>query len=568
MLEMFESRPEIERILHHFEIIEDNIALNLINKLKKSDLFTKFLLNQKLLIFFYEMLIYNNLDKFGQFVDLCNIMEYYYEDNSDTADNFSLFILYYFKIYNATVIRKFESAKEFISKSFTLLSIVDENQNDPNILKVSVHFYYILGLFYSGIKDPESVKECLSKAINISMKLKSCYYIMFFQRDLRELQNKHDIFRINADIEIQENFCFDPKFRGLNYIILSSEFFQIGRLKEALSFINQAFELTKNIILENEMEIKLIYYCNFRKGLIYSKMGDYKEAIKFLTKALENSELINERYNNPIGIMGTLNIIGDTYLKLGQDDLALDYIIKVNKLIIKEPRAISYVSNSYYLFILLYLKMGNVQKAESVFLKMDELYNTWKYFDHPETELTVAYRNIAHALLLMETKSFKTYSQAQEILAEIVSNTHLRKDVITEALLPLISLRLNEFKTFQTKQSLGEFTNSLMLLKTVADQQNSIPLRIQSDVLHAKMYLVQGEFDRFEKFLDKAKELAIEYNRKTVVDWIDAELADFQEQYQTWKSLIASDSPLINRFEKVSIENYIKDVRSLLGYKK
>lgn len=564
MLEKFETRPEIEKIIHHFETYEDNTALNLIINLKKTDLFADFPLNQKLLIFFYEMLIYNNLDKVGQFIDLCNIMDQYYEHNLDSADEFSIFILYYFKVYNATIIRKFDLAKEYINRTFYLLSILDENQQDPNILKVSIHWYHILGLYYSGINDPAHQKEGFLKALNIAKILPSCYYLITFQRNLRDLQNKHDIFRINTDTETQEKICDGSGFRGWNYIVLSAEFFHIGRLKESLSFINQAFELTKNG-MENEMEISLNYNCNFQKGLIYSKMGDYEKAITFLSIALDQSKLINEQFNNPIRLLDTMNIIGDTYLKLDQDDLALDYLINGNLLIIKEPRAISLVSNNYYLLILLYLKMGNIQKAESVFLKIDELYNTWKHIDHPATELTGAYRNIAQALILIETKSYKTYSQAQDILLEIVSNSHLRKDIVSEALLPLMSLKLNEFKTFQTKESLREFTSSLMHLKEVASQQSSIPLIIQSDVLHAKMCQIQGEFNQYEYFLDKAREIANEYNLKNMVDWIDSELADFQSQFQVWKSLIESDSSLINRIEKVSIEDYLRDVRRILG---
>ena len=136
--------------------------------------------------------------------------------------------------------------------------------------------------------------------------------------------------------------------------------------------------------------------------------------------------------------------------------------------------------------------MNNLAKANELFKKFESFKETWKNYNYIEIEFQF---KIIQALLLIEMKEIKKTSQAQDLLEEVISSPNVKDELILDAIIPLIVLKIQEYKIYQNEKIFETIKELITKLKEYILKFNSIQLIIQYFIFKSIFVLFNVDFD-------------------------------------------------------------------------
>ena len=164
-----------------------------------------------------------------------------------------------------------------------------------------------------------------------------------------------------------------------------------GKSKEALSYLNQALDIFKELFGEEHPETSAIYEYI---GSVYQFKKDYENALKNVNKALDlNKKILGD--NHP-DISYIYNKIGLIYKEMKEYDKALEYLnlaLKLNTDAVGEYHPLNAIL--YNNFSLIYEDLGNLKSAIQSIQKQIDINEG---IDPEGWDLAVSYSNMAKLL--------------------------------------------------------------------------------------------------------------------------------------------------------------------------
>lgn len=125
---------------------------------------------------------------------------------------------------------------------------------------------------------------------------------------------------------------------------------------------------------------------------------------------------------------------------------------------------------------------------------------------------------------------------------------------------------LNEFKLTQSETALKEYKDIIQRLLTLAKEERSIWLLIESYLLNAKLELINFNFKWFEELLTQAKLTAEENGFERYLSRIEEENKAFKEQLGNWNKLLDNNAPYLERIKQANLIEYMKDAKKVNFY--
>lgn len=237
--------------------------------------------------------------------------------------------------------------------------------------------YRYLGYVYNLSGESDTARYYLEKKILFSRKFKDVKFfsgavIDYANADLQNINTQH-LFSLLYEALRKLNSTDNKQDKGLIYMLLGDMYLDDKDYKKAGFYYDRCFENIEG------KYVKVDYYQ--RMGDLNLVKEDYLTAQKFYFKELGVLPS-KDIFAYPL----SLQLIGYTYLKLGQPDVALKYLSESLK-IQKEKNFYEYVPDTYYYLALVEKRKGNLtqekdylQKAEQSFKEQDNFFGLKKCY--------------------------------------------------------------------------------------------------------------------------------------------------------------------------------------------
>ena len=150
------------------------------------------------------------------------------------------------------------------------------------------------------------------------------------------------------------------------------------------------------------------------------------------------------------------------------------------------------------------------------------------------------------------------------MLLESIIDSHYYPgtELLLDSLLPLIDLYIQEYKFFQNLEVFQKIQSLIEKLRKLAEKSNSIPVKIHSLVLSSRFDLVLGKFNDSELSLQDALSMAKEYELENFEKLISIQISNLRLELSQWQKLVNTQSSLLERLEKVELDDYIKNCQN------
>jgi hypothetical protein len=123
---------------------------------------------------------------------------------------------------------------------------------------------------------------------------------------------------------------------------------------------------------------------------------------------------------------------------------------------------------------------------------------------------------------------------------------------------------IEELKFYGEREVLQQIKALLTQIHDIALNQQHPTLIVESLLLSGKFSLVEGDAQRADQLLKKAKINAEERGLTQLSVQIVQEQEKLRNELDKWSELIEKNTPLKERLEKAQIVNYLKDAQELV----
>ena len=565
---------QLERNLRQkaVEIIKEVENLNFRTALMKMDNINQSLsFFEKIILFSYQIFCYEinwDLDKknltYNKLFELCQLTEF-------EKDQFVELVLVTHRMRNNI---KSDNYEEIINKikemEMTIPSLLEQSQDLENylVIKFIVFFYSSTCFVYLRRNMKKNALNNLNKAIELAKNYNLPYQLFFVDNDVGSYFRALGLYEFILPnilllldyFEKNNNLKFECYF--LNRAIGEYLYSNANLLEAKTSFDKLKVKL-QNLSESNEGTNLL--KCNFftLEGIYYFYIGQYIQAIKSGNRAKRFAQLLFEEFGTAKALANALGNIGEAYFKLAEFELALKYQgeafdLRKNQ---SDPQD---MAESFYQLIQVNLRLGKKNQVDLYLQELVDFIKLLKELDVPYFVNIEAQYKISLARSVMQNKNLKSWVQAQELLQqalELRPKIELRYD----ALFLLIDISIQEYKSFENKETFEEIKEHISTLGRLSEKNPSVELKIHSYLIQSKLALISGKFVNFEEILLKAKELANNYNLVPLKNLIKFELEKFNKELTKWEMLISSNSSMRMRLDLATMENYVKDINEILS---
>ena len=460
-----------------------------------------------------------------------------------------------------------EQMKKMEREIPTLLEQIDYSENIL-IIKFIVFFYSSTIFVYLRANKKNLALENLNRAINIAKDQNLAFNLFFIDNDISSyfrILGLYEFILPNV-ISLIDHFEKNNNLKMECYFLTRSigeYIYSNGNLLKAKISIDRGIPKLQNLLETSESSTYL--QCNFFtiEGIYYFYIGQYTQAIESGTRAKRFAELLFEEFGTTKELANDLGNIGEAYFKLAEFKLALKYQIEALELrkIQSDPQD---MAESFYQLIQVNLRLEHKKQAELYLQEFEDFIKLLMEFNVPYYMNINAQYKISLARTVMLHKNLKSWVQAQELLQQALDlkpKIELRYD----ALFLLIDITIQEYKSFENKETFNEIKEYVDTLGRLSEKNPSVELKIHSYLIQSKLALISGKFINFEEILLKAKELANNYNLVPLKNLIKFELEKFNKELTKWEMLITSNSSMKMRLDLATMENYVKDINEILS---
>lgn len=309
-----------------------------------------------------------------------------------------------------------------------------------------------------------------------------------------------------------------------------------GNLDKATEYYNRSLNLQEHLSIGPEFALALN-----NLGEIFNLKGELDTALDFYQRSL----LIYDAMGAKEGIALALHNMGDIQKRKGNHEIAFEYFQR--SLTISEK-----MENSRLISVILFELIGialdnnDSDRAKEFFQRLEKIDAK-----SDNRAINQQYR-LANALILKASSRTCERVKAEEILEELIDEDPADHRIIIDAMVNLCELFLLELKATRVEETLQKVDELTQKLLTIASEQSSHPLVVESYLLQSKLALVNFEIKQARNLMTQAKELAHEKGLHRLESIVDREIKTLQNDIQRWESILEINPP---KQELVSITN-------------
>ena len=551
-------RPEINALVEKIENFERRESFKRIEELLITENDSKLNLKENFLLIHYYLNYNKNTKKFKEIIDL--FLKYKNEYNKLQEIDIELNIIYLVTEIYFSKKENYENIlviKEEIEKLIESYASQSEASNKSLVWSFILWFYIQIALYFFNNEDKEKGFFYYDEAIDKSTSLSKYYYLNIAHLNCLQfidIKSEYQTFQLYAETYIQTAERGPVIYKALSYHFLSMIYGRRGFIKKAIEYKLIALEIITNCSLLEAKEMWVPEICN-GLGVYYNQSGKFTKSIEYFELGLKNQR-------EGTGLLhGNL---GEMYLDHGNYSKAEEHLqLSLQEILSISQENYYFLGEAYFYLYKLYLKLGDKVKTNFYFIKLEEI------IEKDITESMTRLRNnswfdIAKAMMFIEKKSFKSLSSAKDLLINVVENSLNDADKIVPAIFLLLDISILEYNYFAEKEGLHEIEELFTKLSEITEEMSSVVLKIESMILRGKFELVKGNHSNFLVYLNKSKDLAVEYNITKFTDFINSEIKNFNSEIQKWQTVINDNTTVSQKLDLDNLESYISEVRNIL----
>jgi tetratricopeptide (TPR) repeat protein len=523
------SIEELEELIEQAELI---VAMHEYPKTNADEFwYFLFLLNQLTLLVANEDIhrATDIIKKLEPIYSSMRINQFLYDYLNSTADVYSRSGKYNISLsyYHEVLMNKNKISNDLQKSVLENLSTIYQQKGHLNI---ALYYYHQLLDELDQIKDADKITKTLRDIAMIYLS-KAEYTLA-----LKQLERSMKIAESSGDISDQ----------NWNNFHLAITQYQRGEWETALN----TFQSCKRVLDSTNEKLLLALIEKFL-GNIYRLKGDLSQSLI--------------HYNQSIALLGVLNDDwnqAETYNKLGLVQLQQGDYHKAHK--------------SFQKSLSMYTKLGaRIQSCDSIFnlirIKLElktpsQLHFYLKLLENisqstDDKSIRQKYL-IAKALIEKQQNRIINKVEALRILKEVVENPFVDAEFRVLSMIHLTELLLSELLLLQNPEVLDEIEELTNDLMSIATEQRSYNLQIDTLLLNSKLALIKGSAEKSLSLLDSAKELALEHKLTIQQEKIEEEQDYLNNQLSEWEELSVKNASIRKRMELANIENYIDSLLS------
>jgi len=355
-----------------------------------------------------------------------------------------------------------------------------------------------------------------------------------------------------------------------------------GDLDQALRYHQQSLDIKKRIASKQDIATSLINI-----GVIHRLKGDLDQAIEYYNKSLTIQQNLSVGPESALA----LNNLGETFTLKGELDSALDFyqrsFLIYDAMGAKEGIALTLVNMGdiqrrkgnyenaleyYHRSLAISADMGNTRLISAVLGELVELSLgsnnsnlAQEYLEqleqvnvHSESSIINQQFRISTALVLKHSARSRDRVKAEEILEQIVEEEIADHSLTIKAMIHLCDLLLLELKATRADEVLKKVNDLTKHLMSIAVEQASHPLVVETYLLQSKLALIDFEVNKAEKLLAKAKSLADEKGLYGLSQIVDREIQTLQNELQKWESVLEVNPSKQELLSLANLDNLVR----------
>ncbi|MFX0123398.1 MAG: tetratricopeptide repeat protein [Candidatus Hodarchaeota archaeon] len=354
-------------------------------------------------------------------------------------------------------------------------------------------------------------------------------------------------------MEINQNDTF-IQAKCLYYIGLN--LLQMGDYHKFLDFFKQSRTLFQSINSPQGTAWILTFLgqYNLHKGDFIQARSLLEESIK-LFKSIDDSQGVNLA-NSLLGIM---------YYQEGEINKAKILLESSfsSSLEIANPLILSYC---FVPLIMIYLEEGNRLEAQSYFEKIDQAD-----LDIDRSFFVEFHYGIAKAIYLKSSSRFVDKARAQEKFRELLRIDALKVEppllgYFFLGIFHLCDLYVEEFKLSEDPAIMLEVKQLIDDYYLNVQSLGFKPKLVELSILKAKMMTIQGDVEQAIEILEDAKQIANNNDFYRLEQKVSSEITQLGNEITSWTRMLQQNTPIIERIEKVRLEEYLKAVQRIVTF--
>ncbi|MHA2362854.1 MAG: tetratricopeptide repeat protein [Candidatus Hodarchaeales archaeon] len=288
-------------------------------------------------------------------------------------------------------------------------------------------------------------------------------------------------------------------------------------------------------------------------GIIYALKGELDLALEYFQKSLSIYEELDEQDSIAIAHLN----IGELYDMKGDNENAIDYLKRALNL----SRKIRYDTLTAETLFQLIHRTRILIPSETVTTYLDELKNINEKQTNPVIDQQ--YR-LAKAMIMKSSERLTDKITAQTIFQQISEEKIVKHELTIQAMIHLGKLLLFELETTGSETVLKEVKNLANQILSIAQNQNSHWLLVETYLLQSKLALLELDVKKSQILLTQAQDIADEKGLQKLAKNISHKHDTFLQQMGRWDEFIEKKASLKDRLELAQL----KDTLSRLVTKK
>jgi len=386
-----------------------------------------------------------------------------------------------------------EEAFTYISEIETLLN-VDSKKSMADFSRHKSDILFMKSLLYHKKTDH-------SKAIALALQ-------WLTQRE--KVSEKIDISRVYWHLgEIylfisEPNLALDYSQKSLvlqqelgNQIGIAKSLFLVGLCHFTKGDFDQTLDVLKQNLRIGEISILTKLDTYHLLGAIYKEKGELNRTIRYYSRANKIAE--KEGYTEQI-IINTYGI-GATYRMKGDPIRATTYLKRSFELSREFNSQYGMYISIYYL-ILTSLDSNSLDQAKQYLAQLEQLT------EKTESKVFKNVYLIAKALVLKKGGRIRNRTEAELLLKQITDKELVTPILYRQSFVNLCELFLEELSITNNAEVLDELNPLINKTIKIAEKQNAYSWLAETNLLQAKLALIQMDFDKAKQLLTQSQRIA------------------------------------------------------------
>ncbi|MFX0075019.1 MAG: tetratricopeptide repeat protein [Candidatus Hermodarchaeota archaeon] len=473
------------------------------------------------------------------------------------------------------------AVKEFEQKE----DLTPENRLSCYLLKTNL--YYELGEYTDALKLADQACDISEELGNKPLLVDSYIskaWVLLGLRDydlVFQLVSKGEEMLKELTIELQSEFAK----KEAHLKLIKSQFCVIksGDIEKGLAYGEQGLKISEEH--DNKKEIALALKIN---SMYYISLGNFDRALDYLERSLKVQKTFRKHDD-----WLTLNNLGALNGMRGELDIALEYT-KQSLALAEEIGNKTYIAQCLNNFSLIYQQKGDLERAMealernlmiweeignkiNIIAGLDSLFIVSLDTNSPkqaqqyllrmeqlneqvqDRRVDVAYR-VNKALMLKMSSNSLDQKKAKHLLQQIIKEEVIIWEFTERALLHLCDIFLLELQTYNNEEVLSEINLLINRLLDFAESQKSFRLIAETNLLQAKLALIQMNLGDARQLFTKAERIADEHGLHLLARTISNEHDKLLAQLDKWKNFSKNEAPVSERIKHVEIDKTLNHI--------